>query len=296
MSKSQQVQTNFKNSTQTSYLARDIAKNQNKGSATEDKIEVVLNNLREVTGVKSLRHVNNDVIQEYANVLRDRAENGELSGVTASSYAAVLNNVIKYTNEHINNKNLETISAKNYGLSRGTFKFNDNIVNKEAHEQFKEYLESKVDDIRAQALLCSVELQRSVGLRLRESVRITQESIRNALQTNNLHLGKQDGTKNGQERSIPITHTTQKEALKNALEFIEKNDLRSLIPNNSNQNQQLHFAQNTRTTFQIATNTNYQFHGERKFFLNEIAREFGAKSASEVAGHHREEIIKFYVK
>ncbi len=298
MAKSSNRQTNFKNSTQSSYLARDIAKDRNLGSATENKVEVVLNDIRETTGIKSLRFLDNNIVQEYANVLSDKVENGELSSVTTSSYVSILNNIIEYINEHINinDRNLETISAKNYGLSRGTFRFNDNIVSKEAHEQLEKYLESKIDDIRAQALLCSVELQRSVGLRLRESIRITQESIRDALQTNNLHLSKQDGTKNGQERSIPITHTTQKEVLENTLRFMEKNNLHSLIPNSSNQQQQLRFAQNTRTTFQTATNTNYQYHGERKFCLTEIAREFGVKSASEMAGHHREEVIKFYVK
>jgi len=265
----------------------------NRGSATENHIETVLNSLREVTGTKNLKQLDADKIKAYIDSLQDKLQSGELSSATTSTYISALNDILTYANTYTN-KSLESISAKDFNLNRGGFKFHNNIVSQEAHNQFLDFLKQQAQtDIRAQALMHSVTLQRELGLRLRESIRITKEAISQALKTNILHIGKSDGTKNGQARDIPLIYKSQKEALKNALNFIKEHNFKALIPNTSFKEQR-NYAQNLRAAFERTTGIEIQYHGERKFFLNQEAQKHGESHTTEIAGHHRPDIIKYY--
>ena len=288
------IQTRFKNGLQTSHVARQIAQDQHRGSQTENRIETVLNQLRDATDVKSLKQLNQDTVKAYVDTLTDRLNACELSSATTSTYISALNDVIRYVDEHLN-KSIETVSAQEYGLSRGTFQYHDNTVPQDFFDKYKDFL-SQQDDIRAQSLAHSVELQRELGLRLRESVRIKQETIISALKTNTLHIDKRDGTKGGQARDIPLKYDTQKEALQSALSFMQSNNMSALIPNGKIQKQQLYYAQNIRRAFNRINNIKMDNHGNRKHFLSDEAKKYGLKYATEEAGHHREDVMRYYNK
>ncbi len=289
----EKIQTRFKNELQASHVARQIAQDQHRGSQTENRIETVLNQLREATGIKSLKQINQGTVRAFVDTLRDRLNSGELSSATTSSYVSALNSIIKYIDEHLN-KTLETVSAQECGLSRGEFKFYNDIVPQDIFEQYKEFL-SDIDDIRAQALAHSIELQRELGLRLQESIRVQRTNIEQALKTGVLTIGKVDGTKNGQARSIEIKYDSQQQALRKALEFQKEHGLRSLIPKNLTTKQQKNYAQNIRRAFNRANNTKMDYHGNRKYFLSNEAYRYGLKYATEEAGHHREDVMRHYV-
>ena len=289
------IQTRFKNGLQASHVARQIAQDQHRGSQTENRIETVLNSLRDATDVKSLKQIDQDTIIAYVDTLTDRLNAGELSSATTSTYISALNDVIRYVNEHLN-KNIETVSAQEYGLSRGAFKYHNDTVQQDFYDKYKDFL-SQQNDIRAQALSHSIELQRELGLRLRESVRIKQETIKEALKTGVLHIDKHNGTKGGQARDIPVKYDTQKEALRSALSFMQSNNMSALIPNGKIQKQQLYYAQNIRRAF-IKKNDIEKMdnHGNRKFFLKKEAEKHGLKYATEIAGHHRKDVMRYYNK
>jgi len=211
------VQTNFKNPHSASYLARDIANFCNRGSAIEAKIETVLNQLRENLDIKSLKKIDEQVIEAYVATLKDRVEANELSKHTVETYISALNRVIEYTNNFLN-KDLQTVKQSEFQLSRGSFEYKDRSVSESTHNAFLSFLQEK-NDIKAQALQHSVELQRSFGLRLRESLAIKRETIQQALKTGNLHLTGQDGTKNSRTRDIPVRTEAQKELLNSILDF-----------------------------------------------------------------------------
>ena len=289
------IQTRFKNGLQTSHVARQIAQDQHRGSQIENQIETVLNQLRDVTDVKSLKLLNQDTVKAYVDTLTDLFNAGELSSATTSTYISALNDVIRYVDEHLN-KSIETVSAQEYGLSRGAFQYHDNIVPQDFYDKYKEFLLSK-PDIRAQSLAHSVELQRELGLRLRESVRIKQETIISALKTNTLHIDKHNGTKGGQARDIPLKYDTQKEALRSALSFMQSNNMSALIPNGKIQKQQLYYAQNIRRAFNRTNNIEkMDNHGNRKHFLSNEAKKYGLKYATEEAGHHRKDAMRSYIE
>jgi len=288
------VQTIFKNEHSASYLARDIASFDNRGSAIEGKIETVLNQLRETTGVRGLKQIDSQVIEAYVSTLQDRVEANELTKHTAETYISALNRIIEYSN-HFLDKNLQTVSQSQAGLSRDSFQYVDRSVSKNTHDAFLSFLSSQNNDIKAQALTHSVELQREFGLRLRESLAIKQETIRDALRTNVLHLTGQDGTKNSRSRDIPVKTEKQIEALTSALNFQKENNLRSLIPQETLK-QQYSFAKNMQNVFNKSNSDSYyHFHGERHAYAQQRISEGADRlTVSNELGHNRQEVTKIY--
>ena len=286
-------QINFRNEHKASYLAHEIAQSLNRGSSLENRLKTILNQIREETGAKNLKQLSNDRIQIYVDTLRDRLEEGEISRATASSYVSALNRIIEYANEHANTK-LDTINAKDYGLSRGGIEYRDRVVSQETHNAFKDFLEQQ-GNTKAQALSYSVELQREFGLRLRESIQIKQDTIKQALKDGVLHLSRQDGTKNSQPRNIPIRNEAQIQALKSALSFMQENNLRSLAPT-EHIKEQYYYAQNIKQNFNHISDTKMDFHGERQHYAQERYSEGASlKQISKELGHHRIEILKYYI-
>ncbi len=292
------MQTTFKNGLQASHLARIIAQDQHRGSATERAVETVLNGLRKIAEVKSLKQIDDAKIQVYIDTLYDRVENGDLTTKTTSTYISALNDVIRYANEYADTK-LETISAKEFGLSRGEREFNNRAVLQETHQAFTNFLSEKGNtNTQAQALIYSVTFMREFGLRLRESLAIKQDSIQKALARNQLTIGRQDGTKNAQERTIPVLKETQIQALKSALDFMRQHNLKSLIPTEKLLTQ-YHFTQDIKQEFNklFGDNNKMDYHGERYFYAQEryFKDHASLKQISEELGHHREEITKVYL-
>jgi len=286
------TQINFRNEHKASFLAKEIAQYFNRGSSIENRIETVLNQLRETTSAKNLKQLDQEKIQTYLDTLRDRLENGEIKSSTASSYVSALNRVIEYANSQLD-RNIETINAKEVGMSRGSIQYQDRVASKETHQDFKDFLEQQ-NDIKAQALQNSVQLQRDFGLRLRESIAIKRDTIQQALREGVLHLSRQDGTKNSQPRTIPITSEQQRQTLENALSFMKNHNLKSLAPT-STLREQYNFAEHVKQEFNRVNDSKMDFHGERHFYAQErLSEGVHPRQVSEELGHHREDILKYY--
>jgi site-specific recombinase XerD len=286
------IQTSFKNSHKASYLARDIAQHFNRGQAIEAKIETVLNQFREITDARTLKDLDTQKVEAFIANLQDRVETGDLSRHTAESYVSALNRIIEYTIEHLG-KDLQTVSPSEVGLSRGSFEYTDRSVSESTHNAFISFLQEKVD-IRSQALQHSVILQREFGLRLRESIGIKQETIKEALQTGVLSLDRNDCTKNGRPRDIPIIHESQREALQNALYFQKENGIQSLAPTETLR-EQYSFAKNMASEFNQKHDQYFVFHGERHAYAQKRLSEGATREeVAKELGHNREEVTKVY--
>ena len=288
-------QTSFKNGHQASYLARDIAQHFNRGSSLENRVETVLNHFREWTGTKSLKQIDEQRIEAFVSTLQEKVANGEISKKTAENYISAFNRVLEYVNTKLD-KSFELISPKETGLSRGPFEFVNRAVSQEVHEKFKDFLSGK-QDIRAQTLSYSIDLQREFGLRLRESLAIEKSTILKALETGILHLGKEDGTKNGREREIPILKESQREVLERTLDFMKEHGFSSLIPTETLK-EQYYTAWNLAKEFnQSHPEEKFTFHGERHFFAQSLIQEgIPRETVSQWLGHNRLEITKVYAK
>jgi site-specific recombinase XerD len=287
-------QTTFRNNHNALFLGKAISSYFNRGSSLASSIQTVLNTIRDLTGVKSLKALDERAIQSYISHIQERVSVGDLSRKTAESYVSGLNRVIEYTNEVLE-KSLQTFSPSQLGLSRGPFQYVDRAVSQETHEKFLSFLSQK-EDIRAQALYHSVELQREFGLRLRESLAIKESTIEKALETGVLHLTRQDCTKNAREREIPIRNEEQRQTLERALGFMKENNLFSLCPT-KHLREQYNYAYDVMKEFNRETGENFRYHGERHAFAQACIEEgIDRKTVSEWLGHNREEITKVYAK
>jgi site-specific recombinase XerD len=294
MAKSLGFQVNFKNEHKASFLAKEIASYFHRGSSLENRIETVLNTLRDELGVKSLKKIDQEVARAYVDHLREKVEAGELSKKSAENYLSAFNRIVEYVNERLD-KNLELISPKEVGLSRGSFQFVDRAVSYEVHEKFLNFLSTK-DDLRAQALSHSITLQREFGLRLRESLAIKTSTIEQALTTGVLHLTKEDMTKNGREREIPLLTESQREALEKAYDFMKENNLSSLAPTQTLK-EQYNFAYNMQKEFNREHNESFHYHGERHAFAQHwVEQGVDRGTVSSWLGHNREEVTHVYAK
>jgi site-specific recombinase XerD len=287
-------QTSFRNNHNALFLGKAISSYFNRGSSLASTIQTVLNTIRDLTEVKNLKALDERAIQSYISHLQERVSSGDLSRKTAEGYVSGLNRVIEYTNEVLG-KSLQTFSPSQLGLSRGPFEYKDRAVSQETHQKFLSFLSQK-EDIKAQALSFSVTLQREFGLRLRESIAIKETTIERALETGVLHLGREDCTKNGREREIPLWKESQKEALEKALNFMKENNLFSLAPT-EHLREQYNFAYDVMKEFNREHNENYHYHGERHAFAQEcIEAGIDRQTVSSWLGHNREEITKVYAK
>jgi len=287
-------QTSFRNNHNALFLGKAISSYFNRGSSLASTVQTVLNSIRELTGVKSLQNLDNQAINSYITHLHERVASGDLSRKTAEGYVSGLNRILEYTNEVLG-RSFQTFSPSALGLSRGSFQYVDRAVSQETHQKFLSFLSAK-EDIRAQALVHSVELQREFGLRLRESLAIKETTIQKALETGVLHLTKEDLTKNSREREIPVRTEEQREALQRAYEFMKENNLSSLIPAETLR-EQYNYAYNVVKEFNRETGETFHFHGERHSFAQSwIEQGIERQTVSQWLGHNREEITKVYAK
>jgi integrase len=287
-------QTSFRNNHNALFLGKTISSYFNRGTSLASTIQTVLNTIRELTGVKNLRDLDERAIQSYVSELQQRVSQGELSRKTAESYVSGLNRVIEYTNEVLG-KTLQTFSPASLGLSRGSFQYVDRAVSQETHQKFLDFLSQK-EGIQAKSLWHSTRLQWELGVRLRESLAIKLTTVERALETGVLKLTREDGTKNGREREIPLIKESQWEALAQARDFMRENNLFSLTPT-EHLREQYNYAERMAREFRQETGEPFSFHGQRHAFAQQaISEGIPRETVSEWLGHGRASITKVYAK
>ena len=270
-------QLNFRSDKQISFLSRNIAQNfANRGHSWSAKVETVLRDFKEDLGMKSLKQLSEERIQEYVSELRESVHNGEITGKTAQTYISALNTIIDYTN-YIRDTNFNSVSAAENGI-HSSADYADKSVSPETHQSFQNFLEERYDntgDERFQALQYATELQREFGLRFRESIGLNQETISRALETGTMELSREDWTKNAREREISIRTEEQRNLLENVKNFLEENKSVNLAGAQDSKSYSeiasfRAFADYQRQEFSNIFGEQYNFHGERHFWAQSM--------------------------
>ena len=127
----------IRNAYKVRLVSHAVAQFINRGQAIEGKVQTVLNDLKSETGMKTLRNLDGAKVEQYLENLQTRVEQGELSRKTAATYVSALNAIIDYVN-HYQDRELERVSAKEWGPSAGPQEYTDKSVNEEAHQAFME--------------------------------------------------------------------------------------------------------------------------------------------------------------
>lgn len=215
----------FSSSIDAGYVARDIVKNSERGSATAEKIVTVLNKIHKTEHISSLKRIDENVIKNYETYLKTAYENKSLKAHYAQGLAAALNAVINYINLRTDKKNLPKVSVfKDLGIK--------NVIEyggKSTPTTLYEKVYSKLNE----ANQIKQELQRILGLRVQESHWIKSKSIEEALKsgTLKLNLTNKDGTKNSKFREMKIWTSEQRETLIKTFNYMTKTGQRSMIEN-----------------------------------------------------------------
>lgn len=288
----------FKNNTKASILSKEISHFHNRGEAIAGKIQTVLNSIREEVGIRHLKELDQDKVQELVNEIAERVHNGEIQANTGATYVSALNQIVDYTN-HFFDKNIEQIHYSDY-FSK-SIDYADKSISETTHENFQNFLQEKFEttgDERFQALNYAVELQREFGLRFRESVGLNQETISRALETGKLELDRSDWTKNAREREIEIRTEEQKELLKEVRDFIEEKGSVNLAGAQDSKSYNeiasfRSFADNIRQNFSEQTGEQYNFHGERHAWAQERYSELWQEKTG-IEGLNIQAPIKYY--
>ncbi len=251
----------IKNDSKINYLAKEISEYIHRGSATTEKLSATLHMIKEKTGLRTLKSLEQSHIGEIVSGLREKAEAGGISLSNANSNISSINNIIKY----LGREDLHVIKASDYGLSRNiSEKDGINKENsRESAEAFKSWLNQKyyeTKDLRYAALKHAVNIQ-SVNLRLRESLLMKLEN--KDLSGNILKVSaKGDGSKNSRAREIKL-NSEQKQALIEARNFLNSNKLKNL--NIGTLKQGRDFANNVLKAFRAETGAQFHYHGERHY-------------------------------
>jgi hypothetical protein len=250
-------------------IATRVQAEAGRGSALRGKTITALGHLGEYLhehhAHRDLAKVTAEQMEGFVNYLQEKLAAGELSLSATSTYISALNR----TMETFGRPDLR-ISAQDDGLARGLkYSNTDLAVKAEARQQFQAWLTDKAQhtgDARYAALLHSIDLQVSAGLRLRESIRISPQD--KDLANGQVHLGRQDGTKNGRDRE---THVLDPEAFTRAAAFqrIHPEYGRSLTPADMSIDQHHAWAQDVLKAYTAETGQEIGFHGNRHSYAQE---------------------------
>ena len=163
--------------------------------------------LKEEQGLRDLRKVDEEHIRAYGEHLAERVEAGTLAADSAHNYISAMNTAMSVAR---GNDDLKMTAVKDFGIAERS---GIAVVNKAISAVEHERITSSLND-RMSAI---VELQRELGLRLKESCLINAKDVyKQAIEHGKVKI--EDGTKGGREREVPITSESQIEALRVAAE------------------------------------------------------------------------------
>ena len=271
------------------YVAKQIAKSLNRSDdgGVGDKFETVLKQLNEELGIRYLPELNQVHRQEFIEELRERVEEEDISRGTAANYISAWNRIVEYAE-----KPELRISAAEEDLSRGSFEYKGHPEQEETMEEFRGWCLKKyeeTEDRRYLTLYYAVPLQRHCGLRNSESLftKITEKDWSNGY----LHLGREDQTKNGRERDIPIFKQEQEEALSEAKAFALSKGYKSLTPPEVSKKEMINFAQRARQEFKKETGISFRYHGFRHAFAQEMYERYKEEKIEEKIRNGEEPVL-----
>lgn len=224
--------------------AYQLSANSFKSNATaQSAFNAFKSHLKE-NGINDLRNVTKEHVISFAQSLENKS-------------ASTLHNYVSFVNTAMANARLDKqcyIDLKNelpHLESRTAIATTDKSISEEQHANTLESLSER--------LSCQITLQRELGLRFKESCLIDAHSaLKQALKSNSVTISL--GTKGGRERTLPITHSSQISALKQAA-LIQGHD-HSLIPHHQS------FKTYQTEAYNHIKHTGINFHGERHTYAN----------------------------
>ncbi|QRG81507.1 integrase domain-containing protein [Vibrio diabolicus] len=173
--------------------------------------------LREHYGIKDLRKVERGHVYSFACYLNERFERGEISASTAQNYLSPVN--VALENARLDSK-CRVEGVRDAGLPTSTgIATEDRSAELEVHQNTLKRVSER--------LRIQLELQRQLGLRLKESCLLdAKQALKQSINTQDIHIERR--TKGGRPRDIPIHSQSQIKVLQRAAAL--QGQASSLIP------------------------------------------------------------------
>lgn len=164
--------------------------------------------LKEDQGLRDLRKVGEEHIRAYGEHLAERVELGTLAASSAHDYISAMNTAMSVARC---NDDLKMTAVKDFGIpERSGIAVENKAISITEHERITSSLNDRMSAI--------VDLQRDLGLRLKESCLINAKDVyKQAVEHGMVRI--EAGTKGGRVRDVQITSDRQIEALRVAAEL-----------------------------------------------------------------------------
>jgi hypothetical protein len=174
---------------------------------------------KETSNIKLMEQIKRETVFAYAKSLAEKVEAGQLSAATAQNYLSTVNVVLSLAR---GDYALRVTAVGDAGLASRS-----GIAKVDKSVSIADHLAAVG---RASAVVgLMLELQRELGLRFEESVKIdAQKAYAQALGKGLVSITA--GTKGGRVRDVPITSNSQLTALKSAAEYQGYHKIKSMIP------------------------------------------------------------------
>ncbi len=222
-------------------------------------------------GIRDMRQLEANHIQQYGDQLRERCESGNLSPATAQNYLSTVNRVLEIAR---GDRELHVAPVRDAGIPQRTG------IATENHRVESATLDAAKNHLSAR-LSAQIELQRHLGLRFEESSKINVvRALAQAEKTGSVTIS--DGTKGGRNRVISIVSTEQTKALRQAANIQGRE--RSLIPREQN------YREYRSSTYQEAREAGLSgFHGHRHEYAQNRYEQLTGQACPVIAGvQHKE--------
>ena len=227
-------------------------------------------------GVKDLRQVDKSHIRSFAAEVAERYERGQIAASTVQNMLSAVNSTMAYARQ---DDKCTVHAVRDAGLpSRSHIATESKSVSIDVHQAVQLQVSER--------LAVQLDLQRELGLRMKESCLINAHSaLHQAEKSGVVQITK--GTKGGRSRSVPITSEKQISALQNAAVLQQKD--RSMVPAEQSLKSYINSCYK-----ELEATVMCGFHGERHHYANSRYEQLtGVKSPVEAQIKHGKNHINY---
>jgi site-specific recombinase XerD len=237
-------------------------------------------------------NVTREVAEKYMQHLRE----SDYATSTQANYVSRINQVYR----HFGREDINQVfgNPRDYGICRNRSDQSDPRVQKANLDQpisnFKAYLENK-GGFRAEALRIVTSLQRDLGLRLEESLKlkVTDKTIETAERTGEIRIEK---TKGNRPRTVPVSEKALK-ALKEARDWQKEYKASANIPTSMSYQQMAKFVKNQYAAFKEGAGLDsFSPHGNRHAYAQERFMQLTGEKCPLASSRFEEDNIRAIAK
>ncbi|MGD0960841.1 MAG: integrase domain-containing protein [Methylomonas sp.] len=230
-------------------------------------------------GISKMENITPDHLIAYGRYLKNRIEQEELKPSTAQLYISAVNSILKTATAG----SWKTVSpTKDCGIPKRKYlPETSKAMSQSQHDQVISEI-GKLAELSDERLVVLLNLQRTLGLRFKESVLLDAgQALRQAQRTGVVTI--LSGTKGGKRREVPVSNAARK-ALEQSANI---QDGRSMIPKH------MRYVEFREECYTKAQQLHFNFHAQRHHYAQQRYQELTGVPAPITTGVSRKNWLTF---